>query len=92
MDHKLSDLLQKTISSDQLDLIRRVADEASALGFPIYIVGGFVRDLLLGRPSLDFDLVVEGDAIKLANSLASKYRGKVTSSPKVQNGEMVGGP
>ncbi len=85
----LSVLLQKTISSDQLDLIHRVADEASTLGFPIYIVGGFVRDLLLGRPGLDFDLVVEGDAIKLANSLASKYGGKVTSSRKVRNGEMV---
>ena len=52
------------------------------LGFPIYIVGGFVRDLLLGRPSLDFDLVVEGDAIKLADSLASKYGGKATIHQK----------
>ena len=82
MENNLSDLLQKTISSDQLDLIHRVADEASALGFPIYIVGGFVRDLLLGHPSLDFDLVVEGDVIKLANSLASKYGGKATVHQK----------
>ena len=52
------------------------------MGFPIYIVGGFVRDLLLGRPSLDFDLVVEGDAIKLADSLASKYGGKATIHQK----------
>ena len=66
----------------QLDLIHRVADEASTLGFPIYIVGGFVRDLLLGRPGLDFDLVVEGDAIKLADSLASKYGGKATVHQK----------
>jgi len=40
----LSDLLKKNISSAQLDLIQRVADEASLLGLPIYIVGGFVRD------------------------------------------------
>jgi tRNA nucleotidyltransferase (CCA-adding enzyme) len=79
VENNLSDLLQKTISSDQLDLIHRVADEASTLGFPIYIVGGFVRDLLLGRSSLDFDLVLEGDAIKLADSLASKYGGKATA-------------
>lgn len=82
MENNLSELLQKTISSDQLDLIPRVADEASTLGFPIYIVGGFVRDLLLGRPGLDFDLVVEGDAIKLADSLASKYGGKTTIHQK----------
>jgi tRNA nucleotidyltransferase (CCA-adding enzyme) len=82
MDDNLSDLLQKTISSDELDLIHRVADEASALGFPIYIVGGFVRDLLLGHSTLDFDLVLEGDAIKLADSLASKYGGKATIHQK----------
>ena len=82
MENNLSDLLQKAISSDQLDLIHRVADEASALGFPIYIVGGFVRDLLLGHPSLDFDLVVEGDAIKLTDSLVSKYGGKATIHQK----------
>ncbi len=82
MENNLSDILQKTISSDQLDLIHRVADEASTLGFPIYIVGGFVRDLLLGHPSLDFDLVVEGDVIKLASSLALKYGGKATVHEK----------
>ena len=78
----LSDRLRKNISSEQLDLIHRVAEESSKLGFPIYIVGGFVRDLLLGHPSLDFDLVVEGDAIKLADSLASKYGGKATVHEK----------
>ncbi|MFZ1042208.1 MAG: CCA tRNA nucleotidyltransferase [Anaerolineales bacterium] len=82
MDGNLSDLLQKTISSDELDLIHRVADEASGLGFSIYIVGGFVRDLILGHSTLDFDLVVEGDAIKLADSLASKYGGKTTVHQK----------
>ena len=45
----------------------------------LYIVGGFVRDLLLERPSLDFDLVVEGDAINLARALADDYGGRVTS-------------
>jgi len=82
VDHNFSDLLQKTISSDQWELIHRVADEASTLGFPIYIVGGFIRDLLLGHPGLDFDLVVEGDAIRLADSLASRYGGKMTIHDK----------
>ena len=82
MENNLSYLLQKAISSDQLGLIHRVADEASTLGFPIYIVGGFVRDLLLGHPGLDFDLVVEGDAIKLAGSLVSKYGSKATMHQK----------
>ena len=44
----------------------------------LFVVGGFVRDLLLDRPSLDFDLVVEGDAIALARTLAKKFGGRVT--------------
>ena len=50
---------------------RRAAHEQHAA---LYIVGGFVRDLLLERPSLDFDLVVEGDAIALARALARPLR------------------
>ncbi len=82
MPRNLSTLLEKSLSQDRLDLIHRVAGEASALKMPIYIVGGFVRDLVLGRAGLDFDLVVEGNAIKLAHSLASKYGGKVTAHEK----------
>ncbi|MDX1436189.1 MAG: CBS domain-containing protein, partial [Anaerolineales bacterium] len=60
-------------------LIRAVAAEAGRQQAALYLVGGFVRDLLLGQPGLDFDLVVEGDAIKLARSLAVKLGGRVTS-------------
>ena len=38
-----------------------------------------MRDLLLGRPATDFDLVVEGDAISFVRSLSASYGGKVTS-------------
>ncbi len=82
MGRNLSDLLEKSLGAARLDLIRRVADAAAALGFPLYIVGGFVRDLLLRRTSVDFDLLVEGEAIKLARSLASRYGGEVTAHPK----------
>ena len=52
---------------------------AGELGFPLYAVGGFVRDLLLGHPNLDVDLVVEGDAIRLAQELARRLGGHVRS-------------
>src|SRR5574341_2499092 len=82
MERNLSGLLETSLDAARLDLIRRVAQESAALGFSIYLVGGFTRDLLLGRSSLDFDLVVEGDAIKLARFLAKKYGGKVTAHEK----------
>jgi tRNA nucleotidyltransferase (CCA-adding enzyme) len=50
-----------------LDLIRR-----SARGLPVYVVGGAVRDLLLGRDRADIDLVVEGDLAELAERLGGE--------------------
>src|SRR5262245_34521469 len=41
----------------------------------VYLVGGFLRDLLVGKPKLDFDFAVQKDALKLARSFAKKIRG-----------------
>ena len=54
--------------------LRIAGEEAHAQGQRLYLVGGAVRDLLLGRPNVDFDLVVEGDAPRLARQLAKKER------------------
>jgi tRNA nucleotidyltransferase (CCA-adding enzyme) len=75
----LAQQLENAFPATVLDLLRLVADQAQEENAALYIVGGFVRDLLLGVPSVDFDLVVEGDAISLARGLAKKYGGKVSS-------------
>ena len=54
-----------------LDLIHQCAEE---LGYPTYVVGGYVRDRLLARPSKDMDIVCVGSGIKLAQNIASKLR------------------
>src|SRR5512135_449344 len=46
----------------------------AAAGDPVYLVGGAVRDLLLGRGRVDVDLVVEGDAAALAERLGAEAR------------------
>jgi tRNA nucleotidyltransferase (CCA-adding enzyme) len=71
--------LEHTLSPGQFSLLRNVAGVAATRQVPLYLVGGFVRDLLLGRAATDFDLVVEGDAIPLAEALAAQYGGKVTT-------------
>jgi tRNA nucleotidyltransferase (CCA-adding enzyme) len=48
----------------------------------VYLVGGSVRDILLGEPNFDVDVVVEGDAIALARDLAEKLEGRVRAHPK----------
>lgn len=47
----------------------------SASGAKGYLVGGYVRDLLLGRPSHDLDIVVSGDSLALARRLADAVGG-----------------
>jgi tRNA nucleotidyltransferase (CCA-adding enzyme) len=49
-------------------LLRRLGERAESLGMKAHVVGGFVRDLLLGRPNLDLDMVIEGDAVQFARS------------------------
>ena len=77
--HSLVGKLQKALPPEHLALIHAVAEEAASLHLPVYIVGGFVRDLLLGQPGTDFDIVVEGDAIALGKDLSAKFGGKLTS-------------
>lgn len=71
--------LNKTLPAARLGLLKAVAEDAATEHMAIYIVGGFVRDLILNLPSIDFDIVVEGEAITLARKLSEKYGGKVVS-------------
>jgi tRNA nucleotidyltransferase (CCA-adding enzyme) len=59
-----------------------VATLSSYSQLPIYLVGGFVRDLLLKQPVNDFDFVIEGDAIKFGETLVQKFGGKLTTYQK----------
>ena len=58
-------------------VFRVIAQAAADLKLPAYLVGGYVRDVLLGRPCKDIDVVVEGSGIQLAEHLASKLGEKV---------------
>ena len=48
----------------------------------VYLVGGAVRDILLGEPGFDVDIAVEGDAIAFARALAEPLGGRVTAHEK----------
>ncbi len=71
--------LEARLSSSRLALLKATTEIAQKHHQAVYIVGGFVRDLLLDRPSQDYDLVIEGDAIALGHALVKEYGGKITS-------------
>jgi tRNA nucleotidyltransferase/poly(A) polymerase len=58
----------------ELEIFKKIADAANALGYPCYLVGGFVRDKLLGRPTKDADFVCAGDGLRLAEEASGNFR------------------
>ena len=54
------------------DIFHLIADEADKLRLECYVVGGYVRDLFLERPSNDIDVVVVGSGIQVASALKSR--------------------
>ncbi|MQC26774.1 MAG: CCA tRNA nucleotidyltransferase [Chloroflexi bacterium] len=76
--HNLAAELETRLPAVQVAFLKAMAAEAEGLGRGFYLVGGVVRDLLLGRASHNFDLVLEGDARKLARALGKRYGGEVT--------------
>lgn len=55
-------------------IFQLISETAEELGYPTYVVGGYVRDRLLARPSKDIDIVCVGNGIRLAENVASKMR------------------
>jgi len=82
MTENFSAKLEKYLPKPVLALSKIAGREASELGLELYIVGGVVRDLFLNRANFDFDLVVEGDAISLAQRLAKDSQAKLTIHPR----------
>lgn len=68
--------------SQQLNhpIFSKVADAARDLGVEAFVVGGYVRDLILKRDSKDIDFVVVGDGIKLAEEVSRHLGSKVKVS------------
>jgi tRNA nucleotidyltransferase (CCA-adding enzyme) len=71
--------LDTALPAARLALLKTVAAQSHELHQATYIVGGVVRDLVLERPSQDFDIVVEGDAIALAKTLSERFGGRVVA-------------
>lgn len=76
-----SDLIKKLP-----DYIREILKTCGSIGdklkMRVFVVGGFVRDLLMGVENLDIDIVVEGDGIVYGEQLAKRLGGRVKSHEK----------
>ena len=78
----VNSLLKERLGQDLLDILKRISQIGDRITVPVFVVGGFVRDLLLNIPNKDIDIVVESSmwaADDLAFRLAEDFDGKVKS-------------
>lgn len=60
-------------TGEELAIFKKISDAAVELSMPAYLIGGFVRDKILNRPTKDADIVCIGDGIWLAEKVAEKF-------------------
>jgi len=77
--NNLASQIKKVLPPPLTGILKVIEKLALKQGTDLYLVGGVVRDLLLGRPAYDLDLVAEGNAIRLARELTATVPGKVTA-------------
>lgn len=82
-------LLEGALPAPLMALLRDVSEMAASRTMGIYVVGGFVRDLLLGMPNFDVDFVVEGDAISLTEEMQKRYGGETRSHGRFGTGKWL---
>jgi len=75
----ITGLIAKRLSPGTTALLHELGRVGDELGLPVYAVGGFVRDLLLGVENLDMDVTVEGDGIFFAERFAAGHGCRVRS-------------
>ncbi len=81
-ERNLSAIMSRQLSASCLRFLRLAGMTAQDMGISAYVVGGFVRDLVMERKGIktldmDIDLVVEGNAIEFAHKLSIAFHGRV---------------
>lgn len=62
------------LSNYEQELFHKLSQAAQKLGVPAYVIGGFVRDKVMGRPTKDMDVVCVGDGIAMAQEVAAMFK------------------
>jgi tRNA nucleotidyltransferase (CCA-adding enzyme) len=75
----LTELINQRLPKRIQGILLLMGQKAAKGGYNIYAIGGFVRDLVLGLPNYDLDIVVESNAIEFAKLLPPLLGGKVHS-------------
>jgi tRNA nucleotidyltransferase (CCA-adding enzyme) len=74
--------MKERLPDHMIDLLKKIGRVGSDLGFGVYVVGGFVRDLMLYRENDDIDIAIEGNGILFAKTFAEMEHAHVNTYEK----------
>jgi tRNA nucleotidyltransferase (CCA-adding enzyme) len=81
----------KKLPKEVQEFIHLIAEVAALRGMRAYLIGGFVRDLMLGAKNLDLDIVVEGDGIIFAEDLAGRLKARLVKHRRFATATVIVG-
>ncbi len=87
--HDISGRMEKVLPGKLLRFIKEIGREADKAARPVFLVGGFVRDIILKKKNFDLDIVVEGDAIGFGKTLADRYGASLVTHSKFGTATVV---
>ncbi|SFL71813.1 tRNA nucleotidyltransferase (CCA-adding enzyme) [Desulfomicrobium norvegicum] len=88
-EKNIRQILLERLPKDIVSLLQLAGQTGQELDVAVYAVGGFVRDMLLGIPNDDIDLVVEGDGIAFAQDLGRKLGARVRPHLKFRTAVLI---
>ncbi len=81
--------LRERLPKRIIKLLEDFGKIADSLGYNAYLVGGFVRDLILRRENLDIDVVIEGDGVKFAKEFSKHFEVKVNVHKRFRTAYLI---
>ncbi|MGA7277508.1 MAG: CBS domain-containing protein [Desulfocapsaceae bacterium] len=85
----LTQLLTSSLDREIIVLLQQIGEVADTVNANAFVVGGFVRDLLLKKTNMDLDIVIEGDGITFAQTLAEQLNGRVRTHERFGTATVV---
>ncbi len=81
--------MEEVLTAAHLTILKALIDAADSRNLPLYLVGGFVRDLFTDHANLDLDLTVEGDALSFAEEIATEQSIGIKRYPEFQTATLL---
>ena len=88
-EKNIRSVLKERLPDQISNLLENIGQVADSLKYTAYAVGGFVRDILLNRKNFDIDIVIEGDGILFAKSLAASLDARLRAHKKFRTAVVI---